>query len=114
MNQSIKLFRIVKTKWKSNALDGEGARLFGGRWNSKGRSCVHCASSQSLVQLEMLVHMQSTALFEYYSICELSISHAQVTTIDTCPDNWLDEPAPLSTARRGELANGLLKVKPLL
>jgi RES domain-containing protein len=102
LNDTIKLYRIVKTKLQSKALDGEGARLYGGRWNSKGKSCVYCASSQSLAQLEMLVHMQSTALFEYYSIFELSISHAQVTSIDAYPDNWQDEPAPSSTARIGD------------
>ena len=108
MNNTIKLYHIVKTKWKSKALDGEGARLYGGRWNSKGKSCIYCASSQSLAQLEMLVHMQSSALFEHYSIFEMSIKYTQVTSIDTYPDNWQEEPAPSSTARIGDqwLAEG--------
>jgi RES domain-containing protein len=46
--------------------------------------------------------MQSSALFEYYSIFELSISHTQVTLIDAYPDNWQDDPAPSSTARIGD------------
>jgi len=28
--------------------DGEGSRLYGGRWNSKGRAVVYTAGSQSL------------------------------------------------------------------
>ncbi len=39
------------------ALDGEGARLFGGRWNSAGRAMVYAAASPSLAVLEVLVHL---------------------------------------------------------
>lgn len=38
-------------------LDGEGARLFGGRWNSEGVPVVYAASSLSLAALEYLVHV---------------------------------------------------------
>lgn len=38
------------------ALDGEGARLAGGRWNSRGRPVVYTSSSLSLAALELLVH----------------------------------------------------------
>jgi RES domain-containing protein len=39
------------------ALDGEGARLYGGRWNSPGRPMVYTAASPSLAVLEVLVHL---------------------------------------------------------
>ena len=39
------------------ALDGEGARLWGGRWNSAGRPMVYAAASPSLAVLEVLVHL---------------------------------------------------------
>src|SRR5947209_10689120 len=38
-------------------LDGEGARLVGGRWNSPGRPVVYMAESVALAVLENLVHM---------------------------------------------------------
>lgn len=38
-------------------LDGEGARRFGGRWNSVGRPVVYCAANASLVVLEVRVHL---------------------------------------------------------
>lgn len=38
------------------ALDGEGARLAGGRWNSRGRPAVYTSSRLSLAALELLVH----------------------------------------------------------
>ena len=37
-------------------LDGEGARLAGGRWNSRGHAAVYASSRLSLAALELLVH----------------------------------------------------------
>ncbi|CAN7620176.1 RES family NAD+ phosphorylase [Phenylobacterium sp. LjRoot164] len=39
------------------ALDGEGARIYGGRWNSPGRPMIYTAASPSLTLLEVLVHL---------------------------------------------------------
>ena len=39
------------------ALDGEGARLLGGRWNSPGRPAVYAAANPSLAVLEVMVHL---------------------------------------------------------
>lgn len=38
-------------------LDGEGARMFGGRWNSPGRPMVYCAGTAALAVLEVRVHL---------------------------------------------------------
>src|SRR5277367_1816939 len=38
-------------------LDGEGARRFGGRWNSPGRPVVYLADHPALAVLEVLVHL---------------------------------------------------------
>jgi len=43
------------------ALDGEGARLWGGRWNSPGQPIVYTAASPSLAVLEVLVHLDLPA-----------------------------------------------------
>ena len=39
------------------AIDGEGARLYGGRWNRPGLAVVYCAENLSLALLEVLVHL---------------------------------------------------------
>ncbi|MBU1374991.1 MAG: RES family NAD+ phosphorylase [Alphaproteobacteria bacterium] len=39
------------------ALDGEGARLYGGRWNSPGRAMIYASASPSLPVLEVMVHL---------------------------------------------------------
>jgi RES domain-containing protein len=47
--------RLAKQAFVS--LDGEGARLYGGRWNSPGRPMIYAAGSPSLALLEILVHL---------------------------------------------------------
>jgi RES domain-containing protein len=38
-------------------LDGEGARLYGGRWNTEGRPMIYASASPSLPVLEVMVHL---------------------------------------------------------
>lgn len=38
-------------------LSGEGARLYGGRWNSPGRAMVYAATDPALAVLEVRVHL---------------------------------------------------------
>ncbi|MGA2492197.1 MAG: RES family NAD+ phosphorylase [Roseiarcus sp.] len=38
-------------------LSGEGARVYGGRWNSPGRPMVYAAESAALAVLEVRVHL---------------------------------------------------------
>jgi RES domain-containing protein len=45
-------------------LSGEGARLFGGRWNKKGISCLYTAEHPALALLELAVHYTAQSLPE--------------------------------------------------
>ncbi len=48
-------FRVTR---RPNAdLNGEGAWLVGGRWNSPGRPALYVAESRALAVLEVLVHL---------------------------------------------------------
>ena len=62
-------WRLVHARYVAHAFDGEGARLYGGRWNSPGRPAVYTAGSLALAALEVLVHMQSRkALSNYWKV----------------------------------------------
>jgi RES domain-containing protein len=51
----LNIWRLVTARFAETAFSGEGARLYGGRWNRKGVPLVYAAGSQSLAMLEMLV-----------------------------------------------------------
>jgi len=49
------VWRLVTARFADTAFSGEGARLYGGRWNLKGVPMVYTSATQSLAMLEMLV-----------------------------------------------------------
>lgn len=49
------VYRISRQKF-ANDLNGTGARLNGGRWNSPGNAILYTSSYRSLALLEILVH----------------------------------------------------------
>lgn len=49
------VWRLVTAHFADTAFSGEGARLYGGRWNPKSVPVVYTSATQSLVMLEMLV-----------------------------------------------------------
>jgi RES domain-containing protein len=49
------IFRFTSEKYKDD-LSGLGARLYGGRWNSKGLAAVYTSETVSLSLLEVLAH----------------------------------------------------------
>lgn len=51
------VWRIIPEHRAESAFDGEGARLFGGRWNSPGHRVVYTAESRALAALEILIHL---------------------------------------------------------
>ena len=89
-------WRIVKTKHASQAFDGEGARQFGGRWNSVGRSVVYTSSTVSLAILEILVHLETSAVLPAYSLFHIQVDESLILHLpgDTLSTNWRDNPAP--------------------
>ena len=53
----LRCWRLVKERHAETAFDGEGARIYGGRWNSPGQRVVYTSSSLALAALETLVHL---------------------------------------------------------
>jgi RES domain-containing protein len=97
-------WRIVKRKFRRAAFIGEGARRYGGRWNSKGVAVVYVAQSQSLAGLEMLAHLDSADLLRYYVAIPVSFDSRLVTEVgvSSLPKNWKNHPAPRSLRAIGD------------
>lgn len=72
----MELFRITQEKYAED-LSGNGARLYGGRWNSEGLFAVYTSSSRSLALLETLAHTPAKILQErIYILVTLSVPDA--------------------------------------
>ena len=77
--------RVVRLCTRKHAeLDGEGARILGGRWNSPGRAVIYTASCGALAALEYLVHMANLPANMLLIRIEVPDTLA-VETIDSLP-----------------------------
>jgi|SRR5271167_3601248 len=92
----VSAWRITKRKHAKSAFSGEGARIYGGRWNRRGTAVIYTAESQSLAVLEILVHLDSPELLKKYVLFEVGIAESYILDIDASalPRNWRAEPAP--------------------
>jgi RES domain-containing protein len=81
-------------------LSGNGARLYGGRWNSPGRPLVYMASTAALAVLEVRVHLDLPfdLLPEDYVLLTIDLDELQVKRVVDMPadprlfgDAWLRE-----------------------
>ena len=97
-------WRITKQKHAKSAFTGEGARLYGGRWNSLGTAMIYNAQSQSLAVLEVLVHLDSPELLKKYVLFEVAVDEAYVDELDPSklPRNWKADPAPSKVQTIGD------------
>jgi RES domain-containing protein len=97
-------WRNVKSRYASTAFDGEGARLYGGRWNSPGTRMVYTSSTISLAVLEVLVHLQEASLLSSYSLISADFDDALVERLERSrlPDGWRTYPAPSDLQRIGD------------
>ncbi len=74
------LFRIAQDKFAED-LSGNGARLFGGRWNSEGYFALYTSTTRALALLETLAHTPAKMLdTKVYQLITLTV-----------PDNLFSE-----------------------
>ena len=95
-------WRVVKREFAANAFDGEGARLFGGRWHSSGRAVVYTSATTSLGLLEQLVHSEKR-LRPFYLAIPVAFGADLVEVIDVfrLPTSWTAFPLPFELQRIG-------------
>lgn len=54
----IRIWRICRAIYAAEAFSGEGARRYGGRWNSRGVPMVYSSTSLALAAIELFVHVE--------------------------------------------------------
>ena len=80
-------------------LSGEGARRYGGRWNSPGRPAVYLGDSLALSAMELLVHLRNVDVLATYRKMPVYIPEELVMHIESgeLPPGW--ETASRTTTR---------------
>jgi RES domain-containing protein len=100
----VSAWRIVQERHGEDAFSGEGARLYGGRWNSPGVAVVYTAGSRAMAALEILVHLDSARLLRGFVLCEVKFDDGLVADAeaDAIPADWRVDPPPRSTQALGD------------
>ena len=77
-------------------MDGEGARVEGGRWNSPGTPIVYTSQSAALAALEILVHLGRSSILLAYVLIPCTLDVAVVSRLNRrrLPKDWRSYPAP--------------------
>ena len=93
----MKAYRIVKRRLAAEAFTGEGARLYGGRWNLPGTPVVYAAHTRALAALESLAHYGGAERRLHFVTFEIDVPDRLVLRLDpsTLPRGWRSgEPSP--------------------
>ena len=97
-------WRIVRAARGNSAFTGEGARVYGGRWNSRGTAVIYVSEHESLAALELLVHLMPLSPNDRYLSFRLEwedklTDHFPVKNL---PSYWNAEPPTFETMQIGD------------
>jgi len=92
----VRCYRLCQIRFR--ALDGQGARKYGGRWNRPGRPAVYASSSRALAILELLARVDREIPADLLLLTINIPDAAPIERLrpDTLPTDWLTHPAPES------------------
>jgi RES domain-containing protein len=100
----LEAWRIVKDRHAAAAFSGEGAYLYGGRWNSPGVRIVYTSGTRALAALETLVHLNPPLSFRYVVFrVEFDEGLVEKVSAAALPGDWSDEPPPPVAQAVGDL-----------
>jgi RES domain-containing protein len=96
-------WRIVSKIRAHDAFIGEGAKLYGGRWNSPGVAVVYSSQHKSLAALELLVHRDPTRPNRFTAfLFQFPESLIETVPLRGLPEDWRQEPPPPSAQQIGD------------
>ena len=86
----MRVHRVFQSRFKEDALTGNGAKRFGGRWNPKGVAAIYTSEHLSIAVLEIVVHTDPSVLRVPHWSLALDIPDRLVSTLDASalPPNW--------------------------
>ena len=87
------LYRFANKNYGAD-ISGEGAKLKGGRWNSKGFPVIYTSTTISLSLLELMIHSISYEEIQSNLLMKINIPDnfaASITNLSLKPD-WMNDP----------------------
>lgn len=99
----MKVYRIAKTHYVKD-LSGNGARIYGGRWNHKGTRMIYTSENRALTTVEYLVHVPLSIVPTDLSLATVQIPDgitSKEIKISDLPNNWREYPPPSRLAEMG-------------
>ena len=96
----LKAWRIIKAQYKNKAFKGDGTRMYGGRWNSRGVPVVYTAGSLALASIETVVNLPSPKFLESFVRIPVRFKSTLVEELPTAelPLDW--QSSPISPVNR--------------
>jgi RES domain-containing protein len=104
----MRVWRICRAPYAAEAFSGEGARRFGGRWNSRGVPLVYTSTSLALAAIELFVNLEpGQAPDDLVCVSATLPGGEPARTVESAdlPEGWWGE---ISTTRR--LGDGWARV----
>ncbi len=97
------VYRIARATYAQD-FSGEGARLYGGRWNHKGTRVIYTSAHISLAFLELLVNADHWQLEGQFKLITFSVpEEIVIETVDRdgLPGDWRSAPESAETRDTG-------------
>lgn len=82
------VYRLLQAAYRHEPLSGQGAALYGGRWNPKGLPLLYTTESPALSLLEVLVHLNPKRIPEYYLVTIDVPNFIRSYQVDELPPQW--------------------------
>ena len=97
-------WRITKERHARTAFSGEGARIFGGRWNSVGVPVVYCSEHLSLAVLETLVHTVPATIKDRFRAYRIRFDERLLTNVaeNKLAKGWDAQPPTAASQKVGD------------
>lgn len=85
----MRLFRLTKSRHAAKAFSGDGARLFGGRWNPKNVALAYTSESRALAVIESLVHLDPEDMADFVFVpAEIEEQFVDTFDMSALPSDW--------------------------